>query len=493
MGRVRSGEVSELFDELEEGGLTRNQLKVVVAAILGDMLEFFDYFLIGFVLSFIMVPWGLSYGESAVILLSSGVGAIVGGVFWGRLADRIGRRPVFISTILCFSLSTGVMYFTPEGGWLFLSFFRFLTGFGVGGLYSVDLPLVQEFVPTRYRGTISGIVTSFIPLGVLSGSLIAGYLTPVIGWRGLFLVGLLPATLTLLIRAWVPESPHWLMMKGRKREAAAALQWVLGKRRGFHAPDRSVDRTPEPAPPQSDEAGLKDLLLHPRSLIVSWSINLGIQTAVYGLTLWAPSLLALVLAVSPDVGARYYVVVALAGFAGRLFFSFGSDRFGRRPSGVALGVLGGIVLIAAGWNAQSFVGTVSIFWLGLIFANFFLDGGYAVVGPYSTEVWPKGLRATGMGSAYGFGGFGKILGPIVLAVFAGAENVVSPQATIDAVKPAFMFLGGLGIAAGLAFWFGVETRGKTFEEIDSMLKSKAVASGSSGYGAMNVAESKHAD
>lgn len=74
-----------------------------------------------------------------------------------------------------------------------------------------------------------------------------------------------------------------------------------------------------------------------------------------------------------------------------------------------------------------------------------------------------------MGSAYGFGGLGKILGPLMLAVFAGAENVVSPEATITAVKPAFLFLGALAVAAGLVFWFGIETRGKTLKEIDSIL------------------------
>lgn len=117
---IRPSEVSELLGELEKGRLTRNQVKIITAAVLGDLLEFFDYFLIGFVLSFIMVPWGLSYGESSIILLSSGVGAIAGGFFWGWFADRIGRRPVFISTILCFSLSTGVMYPNPRG-WMALS------------------------------------------------------------------------------------------------------------------------------------------------------------------------------------------------------------------------------------------------------------------------------------------------------------------------------------------------------------------------------------
>jgi len=146
-----------MFKALEQQQrLTGNQRRIVAAAIMGDCLEFFDYFLIGFVLAFIVVPWGLTYGQSAVILLSSGIGAILGAAIWGRLADRIGRRKVMIATVLNFSIATGLLYFTPDKGWVFLSVFRFFVGFGVGGLYCVDLPLVQEFVPTRKRGTIGG-------------------------------------------------------------------------------------------------------------------------------------------------------------------------------------------------------------------------------------------------------------------------------------------------------------------------------------------------
>ena len=183
-----------MFERLDAArSLTGNQIKIVAAAIIGDMLEFFDYFLIGFVLAFIIKPWGLTFGQSAIILLSSGVGAILGAFIWGRIADVIGRRRVFIGTVINFSIATGILAFTPDHGWIYLSVFRFFVGFGVGGLYCVDLPLVQEFVPTRMRGFIGGIVTVFIPLGVMIASALGAFLAPEIGWRGLFVVGLAPA------------------------------------------------------------------------------------------------------------------------------------------------------------------------------------------------------------------------------------------------------------------------------------------------------------
>jgi putative MFS transporter len=136
-----------MFDVLDrQTALTGNQKKILAAAIIGDALEFFDYFLIAFVLAFLIGPWKLTFGQSAIVLMSSGIGAILGAYIWGWIADRIGRRKVFIGTVLNFSLATGLLYFTPDNGWIYLTIMRFFVGFGVGGLYCVDLPLVQEFM-----------------------------------------------------------------------------------------------------------------------------------------------------------------------------------------------------------------------------------------------------------------------------------------------------------------------------------------------------------
>src|SRR5256885_2691066 len=104
---MRQGE-NAMFEILDRRtSLTGNQKKIVAAAIIGDALEFFDYFLIGFVLAFIIGPWKLTFGQSAVVLLSSGIGAMIGAMFWGWMADKIGRRKGFIATVVNFLLATG--------------------------------------------------------------------------------------------------------------------------------------------------------------------------------------------------------------------------------------------------------------------------------------------------------------------------------------------------------------------------------------------------
>src|ERR1700709_963958 len=126
--------------------LTANQIKILAAAIIGDALEFFAYFLIVFVLAFLIGPWKLTFGQSATVLMSSGIGAIVGAYAWGWLPGRLGRRKVFIGTVLNFSIATGLLYFTPDNGWGYLAIMRFFVGVGVGGLYCGDPPLWGGFM-----------------------------------------------------------------------------------------------------------------------------------------------------------------------------------------------------------------------------------------------------------------------------------------------------------------------------------------------------------
>ena len=98
--------------------LTANQWRIILTTNLGDMLDFFDFFLIGYVLAFILKEWHLTYGQSAIILVSAGLGAVPGAFFWGWMGDRIGRRTVFMLTALNVSIATGIMYFTPDQNWL---------------------------------------------------------------------------------------------------------------------------------------------------------------------------------------------------------------------------------------------------------------------------------------------------------------------------------------------------------------------------------------
>ncbi|MBZ5699868.1 MAG: MFS transporter [Acidobacteriia bacterium] len=443
--------------------LTGNQIRLFVVAIICNLLEFYDLFLVGFVLAFVAGPWKLTYGQSAMMLLSSGLGAILGAGVWGRLADAIGRRKVLMATVINFSIASGILALTPDNGWIFLSVFRFFVGFGVGGLYCVILPLVQEFMPASKRGLVGGLVTAAVPIGLGLGAVLGAFLGPVLGWRGLFAIGALPMLMILPIHAWVPESPHWLVCRGRFREARESLAWAL-----------QIDVKGIPLTVANAEvrqpAEWRELFHYPRSVVVSWIGNLAAQTGIYGLALWVPTLFMQVLGISPARASYLMIYCSISAFAGRVAFSYLSDSLGRRVSGGLYGFGAAVLVILSSYLRNEFLGAISVFWLMLIVTYFFADGGFAIVGPYAAEVWPSRLRATGMGAAYGFGGIGKIIGPLGMALIVGSSNIVKPEASVAKIIPAFIYLGAWYALAGIVYgFFGLETQGRSIEQIDSEL------------------------
>ena len=452
--------------------LTANQWKIIATAGVGDMLDFFDFFLIGYVLAFILKEWHLTYGQSAIILISAGLGAVPGAFFWGWMGDVIGRRRVFIMTALNVAFATGVMYFTPGqdgwvAGWIFLAFFRFFVGFGNAGIIAVDIPLVQEFVPTYKRGWVSGLTTVLLPAGNVLGAISGAYLAPKIGWRGLFLVGLTPALLVVMIRYWIPESPRFLMRMGRLDEARKAIAWAL-----------QCDPSEIELPAQRAEierTSWLELFRYPRSMAASCMVALS-QTGGVGILMWITALFVMILKITPAEASYLMIWVGILGIVGRLVASWMSDALGRRLSGFLIGAGGAIAMALAGYWHDVYIGTVSLFFVLIMIQRFFGDASYAIIGPYLAEVWPNRLRASGMGFSYGIGNLGKIIGPLGLALVIGASDYVSPKVTLDGVFPALLFLAfWYGQAALVFLFFGIETRNRSIEEIDSTLTAQANA------------------
>jgi MFS transporter, putative metabolite:H+ symporter len=450
--------------------LTKNQWKIIATANVGDMLDFFDFFLIGYVLAFVLKDWNLTFGQSATILMSAGLGAVPGAFFWGWLGDRIGRRKVFMLTALNVALATGILWFTPGPdnwlpGWVFLSFFRFFVGFGNAGLIAVDIPLVQEFVPASKRGWVSGLTTVLLPAGNILAAAAGAWLAPVIGWRGLFLVGLAPALLVVMIRYWIPESPHWLMRVGRHEEARRSLAWALNC--NPHQIELATDKAEDQA------THWRELFRYPRSVAAVSLIALS-QTGGAGLLMWITALFVLILGVTPAEASYLMIWVGLLGVVGRLAASWMSDALGRRASGVLIGLSSAFFMVMAGYYHDAYIGSVSAFFVLVMLQRLFGDASYAVIGPYLAEVWPNRLRASGMGLGYGIGNLGKVIGPVGLAFIVGSSNYVSPRVTLDSLVYAFLFLAYWYLQAAFAFLLlGIETRGRSIADIDAGFKRSA--------------------
>jgi len=457
-----------MLDLLEkQQKLTINQWKIAGAATLGDMLDFFDFFLIGFVLAFVVKDWHLNFGQSGLILLASGITAPFGSLLYGWVADKVGRRPALIAAILNVSLATGAMALTPQGGWIFLVICRFFVGFAVTGLYSVDITLMQEFSPASKRGWFTGITTTMLPAGSLLAGLLGAFAAPYIGWRGMVAVGLLPALLCLYIRAWVPESPHWLIRKGRIDEARKSLAWAL-------MVDPSTITVPTSLPPVAQTRWV-EIFKYPRSIIAGCLTGLT-QTGGVALALWQVTLLVMVLKITPAQASGLSIYVAISAIAGRFFCSYISDAWGRRWSGIFSCLVAALFMSLAGYLHDVYVGTLSMFFAMIVVQNFFGSGNYSIVGPYMGEMWPSRLRGSGMGFVYGVGNLGKFIGPAGLALIAGSDNFVAPKATLDALVPGFNYFAFWYVLGAVAFWLiGMETRGRTIAEIDAQMDGVATA------------------
>jgi len=453
--------------------LTANQWKLICTANLADLLDFFDLFLIGYVTAALTKQWSLTYWQGGAILLASGIGAPPGAFFWGWLGDRIGRRTVFILSAITISVATGIMVFTPGPdaivpGWLFLVIFRVFVGLGNAGIYTIDLPLVQEFIPAYKRGWVSALVTTLLPAGSMLAGVAAWQLLPLVGWRGLFLVVLVPLVLVFMIRYWVPESPRWLMRMGRLEEARKSLAWAL-----------MIDPKEIALPaslPEVERTRWVELFKYPKLVVAGMFTGLT-QTGGFSIGVWGPTLLVLVLSTSPEHAAFLMIFVNVSAIAGRFFVTALIEPLGRRGSATLCMVAGGTLMVLQGYLYDVSIGNWSLFYMLFIAHAFFGSANYSVVGPYMAEIWPARLRASGMGISYGTGNLGKFIGPLGLALIMGAGDVIKPAApNLVMLGPAFVYFASWYVLGLLGFWvFGYEPKGRTFEEIDSTLARPAAA------------------
>lgn len=421
-----------------------------------SVFDYFDYFVVGFLVAVLAPRWHLTFGQTSLILLSAGVGAILGSLAWGALADRFGRKALLVAGVTLCALSAGSVSLIPDGGWVSFTILRFCVGFGVGAAASVAVPLIVEYTPTRHRTLVTSAAVIPVSLGILAASLLTATLLQQIGWRGLAALGFLPLLPALLIALIVPESVRWLVSHGRDAQARRIVARALGV-----APDTLPPPPAVAALGERRRAGFGELLQEPRRVWLTVIVWFGASTANYGVFLWGPTIVALLMGVSAVEVAHLFVIISLTGMTGRAVFSVIAPRIGRRRCGEIMGYGIALSLGAAGLFFDRTLFGYPAFVVLLVPAALFFDGGFANIAPYSAELFPVRLSARGVGLAQAANGVGKIVGPLCLALIAGTSNLITPKATIDAVTPAFLFLAGCGLAIGLAFTlFGVETHGR---------------------------------
>ena len=446
----------------EQSTLSNHQRALLWMVGLATMLEAWGTYLISFIMAFLIKPWGLTYGVMGTVLLASGAGAVLGGVVWGAMADRSGRKPVFVVSLMVFAAASVGLAFTPERGWEYMTVLRVILGFCTAA-FMIQIALVHEFIPPKQRGMLTGVVLAINGGGMLLGALSGAYIIPLLGWRWTFALGATPAIIALIAVFYIPESPIWLSLRGRDAAARKSIAWALGA----EAFEGEID-----VPPQDKAKSWLQLFQCPRCVITTTLINLGLVTGYFGIVLWAPMLLSQIQSVAPAGASHLMIGFTALGVPARLIAAHFADKIGRRKTGGYFALAAAAAILLAGYVGHGDILSPSLFWLPLMVAFVFADGSFGVCAVYSTEVWPSRLRGIGSGYAGLTGSIGKILGPLGLALMAGSSDVVMPSATVTAIVPAFQFLAFWLFICGLTYLFiGIEARGRTLEAIDRGFES----------------------
>ena len=307
-------------------------------------------------------------------------------MFWGWLADRIGRVRVMCMTILIYSVFTGLCGLA--GGLLSFAIFRFLSGFGVGGEWAAGTPLLQETVDEKDRVRLAGWLHTATPVGFLLAS-VASFLIPVIGWRGMFMLGVLPALLTVLIRMSVREPPRW-------QQAASA-----------------------PA-----RATVRDLFAGAWSRS-TWSAALMMSCIILGLwssTFWAPTLIVSRLTetgwsapAAQRMASSAGVLVNIGTLAGCLAMPFIANWFASRRTTAAVFFLGSLVInLAAYIGAVLWLNSTALFIALLPVLGLFTNGVFALYTIWLPEMFPTAQRSLGAGFSFSFGRLLGAVGPTIV-------------------------------------------------------------------------------
>ncbi|GAA4683961.1 MFS transporter [Gordonia humi] len=456
------------LDVLDRAPLTRRYWNLAALVGVTSAVEFFDFYVIGFIGSVIGEEWGLNFGQVAMIYFAAGVGAIAGSFVGGWSGHRYGRKYPFIAGVAITGFFSGATAFAPEGAVVFVMLTRFMVGAGSAMMLTLCLTLMVEFTPSRHRTYLVPLTTTgLIPVGTMAASALSAALLPSWGWRGLAALGFAALILVVWALFAMPESPRWLVARGEYEKARTVVSKFTGQPVHSIQLDEAPDVSLGPQARTPAESGYRALFRDRRNVTFTILAWLCAATTIYGVNLWGPTFLRYALDISPAKAAEFFIYISLGALVGRVLFSVLPQWIGRRATGILTGVGGGVLLIIAGFAGGSAQGGAIALVLALAVAAMFADGGFANLAPASAEIYPTHLRSQAMGLGEVANGIGKLIGPVGLALIAGTGNMVKPEATRDALTPGFVFLGIFSLLCAVGFLFLRETRGKLEDVVSS--------------------------
>src|SRR6202522_2899450 len=384
-----------------------NAWKALAGSTLGYAMDGFDLLILGFMLRTIASDLNLSPAQSASLVTATLIGAVIGGIGFGMLSDRIGRVRVLTWTIVLFAVFTGLCAFA-QGYWDLL-LYRTVAGLGLGGEFGIGMALVAEAWPASKRARVSSYVGLGWQFGVLAAAILTPLLLPVIGWRGMFAIGILPAIAAYFIR------------------------------HNLHEPDVFVERTASP-PTTSLPINLLVKDVETTKISIGMIILCSVQNfGYYGVMIWLPNYLSSRFGFGLAQSATW-TAVTIAGMAVGIFvFGHVADRLGRRPAFITY-MLGAAIMVVV----YSRLTDPTALLIGGAVMGLFVNGMLGGYGALMSELYPTTARATAQNVLFNVGRAIGGLGPIVVSAVAvayGFDTAIALLALLYVADMlAFLFL-----------------------------------------------------
>lgn len=434
---------------------------VTIALALGWALDAFETNIIGSVLGQVTRLWHLTPTEGTALVSAWVLGILLGAVVFGYFSDRLGRKKLFIFTLVWYAAFSVITAFSWDYDSLLV--FRFLAALGVGGEYSAVTAAMVEFIPRKHRGKTAASILAAFPVGGIISAFSAGiflhYFPADIGWRMGFGFGAVLALFGLWVRYAIPESPRWLAVNGHAVEAEKivnSIEKTVIRERGIEL--ESIPETAHwtPHEPPKLRRQLQELFSrYLGRLTLACCLNFAQASVVYGITAALSVIILPVVKVPAQQMPIFYLMGYVGSLAGSLVAAFLLDTIGRKAT-----ILGGYTLVTLAVFNLYFASTPTAVMIGNIALMFFLIGtsnsSYVVI----SEIMPVNNRATGLGISVAAGRVGAFFAPLWLAAaytrthHAGWALLVLTAMTLP------------GPIASLVWYFkGIEASNRSLEEV----------------------------
>ncbi|MCY8002633.1 MFS transporter [Bacillus haynesii] len=381
---------------------------------LGWLFDAMDVGILSFIIAALHAEWKLTPQEMSWIGSVNSIGMAVGAFVFGLLADRVGRKYVFMITLLFFSIGSGLSALTTTL-WAFL-ILRFFIGMGLGGELPVASTLVSETVAPERRGRIVVLLESFWAFGWLAAALISYFIIPAYGWQIALLITAIPAFYALYLRIALPDSPKYEKLAQEKKPTVMENVKSVWSRK------------------------------YARPTAMLWIVWFCVVFSYYGMFLWLPSVLVMK-GFSMIKSFEYVLIMTLAQLPGYFSAAWLIEKAGRKMV-LTVYLLGTAVSAYFFGSAES----LALLLVSGMFLSFFNLGAWGALYAYTPEQYPTSIRGTGAGMAAGFGRIGGILGPLLVGYLVARGTEISVIF--------FIFCVAVVAAVAAIFFLGTETKQK---------------------------------